>query len=75
MSIDADPAGSACGTVNVAVSVFSFSDTRLGQGRENTKAFLKEHGDIAEQIETQIRAKGMSVSGLPSTGDDEGTEA
>jgi len=47
----------------------------LGQGRENTKAFLKEHADVAEQIEAQIKAKGVSVGGLPSGGDDEGSEA
>ena len=67
--------GVGMGIIKKTGAFFSFGDTRLGQGRENTKAFLKEHGDIAEQIETQIRAKGMSVSGLPSTGDDEGTEA
>jgi len=67
--------GVGMGIIKKTGAFFSFSDTRLGQGRENTKAFLKEHGDIAEQIETQIRAKGMSVSGLPSAGDDEGSEA
>jgi len=67
--------GVGMGIIKKTGAFFSFSDTRLGQGRENTKSFLKEHADIAEQIETQIRAKGMSVSGLPSAGDDEGSEA
>jgi recombination protein RecA len=67
--------GVGMGIIKKTGAFFSFSDTRLGQGRENSKAFLKEHVDIAEQIETQIRAKGMSVSGLPSAGDDEGSEA
>ena len=67
--------GVGMGIIKKSGAFFSFGDSRLGQGRENTKAFLKEHTDVAEQIETQIRAKGMSVSGLPSTGDDEGTEA
>jgi recombination protein RecA len=67
--------GVGMGIIKKTGAFFSFSDTRLGQGRENTKTFLKEHEDIAEQIETQIRAKGMSVSGLPSGGDDEGSEA
>jgi recombination protein RecA len=66
--------GVAMGIIKKSGAFFSFSDARLGQGRENTKSFLKEHADIAEQIESQIRAKGMSVSGLPSTGDDEGSE-
>jgi recombination protein RecA len=67
--------GVGMGIIKKTGAFFSFSDTRLGQGRENTKTFLKEHGDIAEQIETQIRAKGMSVGGLLPGGDDEGSEA
>ncbi len=34
---------------------FSFAETRLGQGRENTKAYLKEHPDVATAIESAIR--------------------
>lgn len=34
---------------------FSFGDTRLGQGRENSKVFLKENPDIAKLIESKIR--------------------
>jgi recombination protein RecA len=36
---------------------FSFKDTRLGQGRENVKRFLKENPDIAREIEDQLRVK------------------
>lgn len=35
---------------------FSFKDTRLGQGRENSKTFLKENEKVAKEIETAIRA-------------------
>ncbi len=35
---------------------YSFQDERLGQGRENAKQFLKDHADIADSIEQQIRA-------------------
>ncbi|MCS6910613.1 MAG: recombinase RecA [Anaerolineales bacterium] len=49
---------------------FSFNETRLGQGRENVKHFLKEHPDIAEQIEQTIRRQsGMGKVLLP-VGDD-----
>ncbi|MFB5191497.1 recombinase RecA [Alicyclobacillus fastidiosus] len=34
---------------------YSFNEERLGQGRENAKQFLKEHADIAEQIEAAVR--------------------
>ena len=36
---------------------FSFKDTRLGQGRENVKRFLKENADMAREIEEQLRVK------------------
>jgi recombination protein RecA len=36
---------------------FSFKDTRLGQGRENSKRFLKDNPDIAHEIEDLLRVK------------------
>jgi recombination protein RecA len=67
--------GVGMGIIKKSGAFFSFGDARLGQGRENTKAFLKEHADVSEQIESQIKAKGMSVGGILSGGDDEGSEA
>ncbi len=34
---------------------FSFEKERLGQGRENARLFLKEHPEVAEKIEGQLR--------------------
>jgi len=31
-------------------SYFSYGDERLGQGRQNATAFLREHPDVTEQI-------------------------
>ena len=42
--------GENTGLVKRAGSWFSFNENRLGQGRENTRAFLKENPDIANQI-------------------------
>ncbi len=33
---------------------FSFGDERLGQGRENTRLFLKEHADVRARIEAKL---------------------
>jgi recombination protein RecA len=55
-------------------SFFSYGDVRLGQGRENTKEFLNQNPDLAEEIEIAVReqaltgAMPMPVSG--SGGDD-----
>jgi len=36
-------------------SWYTYGDTRIGQGRENAKAFLEEHSDLADEIATKIR--------------------
>ncbi len=38
-------------------SYFSFGDERLGQGRQNATAFLREHPDVTQQILTGIQAQ------------------
>ena len=35
---------------------FSYGDERIGQGRENSKMFLKENPSVALEIEDKIRA-------------------
>ncbi|EJO5348873.1 recombinase RecA [Clostridium botulinum] len=45
------------GLVQKSGSWFSYNDTRLGQGRENAKQFLKDNGNIALEIENSIRKK------------------
>lgn len=46
---------------------FNYGKERLGQGRENAKQFLKEHPDIAAEIEREIRSS-LGVK-QPSKGD------
>ena len=36
---------------------YSYKEERIGQGRENVKAFLREHADTAREIETKILEK------------------
>lgn len=49
--------GTGMGIVKKTGSFFSFGDSRLGQGRENAKTYLKQHPEIAAEIEQQIRSK------------------
>jgi recombination protein RecA len=46
---------------------FTFGDTRLGQGREASKDFLRTNVDVAAEIDRRIRAKMADVS-LPVEG-------
>lgn len=52
--------GVAMGMVKKTGAFFSFGETRLGQGRENAKEYLRQNQEIASEIERQIRAKGMT---------------
>ncbi len=36
-------------------SWYTYGDVRVGQGRENSKAYLEEHSDLAQEIEGKIR--------------------
>jgi hypothetical protein len=53
-------------------SFLSFGETRLGQGRERAKAFLREHPDILQAILDKIQEglEGVVVPGatLPAPG-------
>ena len=48
--------GIKAGIVEKAGAWFSYKGEKLGQGRENAKLFLRDHPDIAEEIENKIRA-------------------
>ena len=47
--------GVKAGVVEKAGAWFSYDSTRLGQGRENAKAFLKANPETAKRIEAAIR--------------------
>jgi recombination protein RecA len=49
---------------------FSYNDTRLGQGRENTKRYLNENGKLLKELEAKVREK-MGLSSLPARNDSE----
>jgi recombination protein RecA len=43
--------------IDKAGSWFSYKNQRIGQGKDNVRQFLKEHPDMALDIETQLRTK------------------
>ena len=53
---------------------FSYGSTKLGQGRENAKAFLKENEAVAAEIENKIRENigdALSGSAEPDEGEND----
>lgn len=59
--------GVAYDIVHKSGAFFSFNDERLGQGRSNAKAFLKENPDIADAIEARVREKAALPAPAPAT--------
>ena len=68
--------GVKAGVVEKSGSWFSYESQRIGQGRENAKQFLRDHPEIAQAIETKVRAAAESVAEamLGGTDDDPGAE-
>ena len=46
--------GVKAGLVEKSGSWFSYADQRIGQGRENAKAFLRENQDLADRLSREI---------------------
>ncbi len=54
---------SAVDIIEKSGSWYSYKGERLGQGRENVRRFLKEHPEIADEIEQAVRAAyGLKVT-------------
>jgi recombination protein RecA len=70
--------GVKAGIIEKTGAWFSYNGERIGQGRENTKAFLKAHPKIADQVEKAIRQNaGLIVDKMLQAEPDgeEGTDA
>jgi recombination protein RecA len=55
--------GVKAGIVEKSGAWFSFDSERIGQGRENAKAYLKEHPETAQRIERAIRQNAGLLAG------------
>jgi recombination protein RecA len=72
--------GVKAGVVEKSGSWFSYDSQRIGQGRENAKAFLKANPDVAAKIEAAIRqnsgvvAEQISGENGAEAADDEAAE-
>ena len=45
------------GVVGKSGAWFDYKDGKIGQGREAAKLYLKEHPDVMEEIDKQVREK------------------
>jgi recombination protein RecA len=62
--------GVQAGIVEKSGAWISYDGQRIGQGRENAKAFLRQNPEVAAKIEAAIRANaGLVASGMMKGGE------
>ncbi|MFA5520472.1 MAG: recombinase RecA [Castellaniella sp.] len=67
--------GVQAGVVDKAGSWFSYQGTRIGQGRDNVREYLREHPELAREIENQVREHfGVVAMAAASTPASDGAE-
>lgn len=62
--------GVKAGLVEKSGAWFSYKGEKLGQGRENAKLFLRDHPEVADEIEAKIRADAGHLT-VEMIGDDD----
>ena len=62
--------GVKAGIVEKSGAWFSYDSIRIGQGRENSKQFLKENTEICDRLEAAIRSHTDGLSGEMMAGPD-----
>ena len=55
------------GIAQKAGAWFSYGDVRLGQGRENSKQFLRENPDLFDEIKIKVLEKHLGAPATPAT--------
>jgi recombination protein RecA len=68
--------GVKAGVVEKSGAWFSYDSQRIGQGRENAKQFLREHREMADDIEVKVREQsGVVANSMISATTDDPDEA
>ncbi|WP_099468492.1 recombinase RecA [Konateibacter massiliensis] len=62
------------GVVNKSGAWYAYEGEKIGQGRENSKNFLKEHKEIMEEVERKVREQ-YGIGGGPEEKDKKGGKA
>ncbi|MBI4294589.1 MAG: recombinase RecA [Chloroflexi bacterium] len=62
--------GVSLGLVKKTGAFFSYGEARLGQGRENAKDFLRQHPEMSQEIEQQVRASSAVPPYVPPAEDE-----
>ncbi len=66
--------GQKAGIIEKSGSWFSYNSERIGQGRENAKTFLREHPELAAEIEKKIRVNAGLLAGAMAAAPEDGED-
>ena len=66
--------GSALEIITKRGAFFSYNDTRIGQGRENAKQYLKDHPEMAAELDAAIRARALEKTPVAAASGEEESE-
>ncbi len=58
--------GASYGILTKSGAFYSYGDLRLGQGREQAKTYLRQHQDVADQLEAGVRAAAQAAGPVQS---------
>ena len=58
-----------CDVIRKSGAWYSYEGNKIGQGRENTKIYLKEHPEILQEIELKVREHYGLQIGIPAASD------
>lgn len=59
------------GIIKKSGAWFSYNDEKIGQGKENTKAYLEKNPDLMAEVESKIKEQAMASDVATSGSDDE----
>ncbi len=61
--------------IDKAGAWYSYNGDRIGQGKDNVRMYMKEHPEMAEEIDRQLRAKLLETNVAEETAADDGVDA
>ena len=59
------------GIINKSGAWYAYNDAKIGQGRENAKAYLRENPDIMEEVELKVREHYGMIEGAEAAAEEE----
>jgi len=62
--------GITMGVLDKSGAWINYGKTRIGQGRENAKQFLRDHPDVANEIDAKVRAGSLTVGAESPNGEE-----